>query len=252
MTQDAGQNKGDLSDLSLHALRLHCAQESNRFFARQPYDPRFCFELFRRAAVESNQRAWEWLYDQYLPLVSGWVKRHPLSTILDEESDYFVNRAFEKLWNALTAEKFTRFADLKSVLRYLQMCVHSVMIDYRRGLERSQVLGQPVELDTIGTDDPEDGLTQMSDPGQEDLEGQVLAGAQADLLWQMLEARCKDERERKILYGSFVLALKPGEMCEQYPTLFTDVHDVYSLKENLLARLKRDQEIKLALIDVFH
>src|SRR5688572_16981463 len=115
----------------LHHLRLgsvarRCAQESELFFRREPNDPRFCFELLRRAILEHNQDAWEMSYSQYRTLVSGWITRHPGFTDSGEESGYFVNAAFDKFWSAITPDKFALFADLRAVLRYLQMCVHSV------------------------------------------------------------------------------------------------------------------------------
>ncbi len=61
--------------------------------------------------------------------------------------------------------------------------------------------------------------------------------------WVWLGARMKDEKEQKVLYGSFVLDLKPREIFDHYNQLFSNVHEVYRLKENILARLRRDTEI---------
>lgn len=87
--------------LTLPGLALRCGQESERFFRRQDYDPRYCFELFRRAILHRNSQAWEIIYTQYRPLVAGWVERHPTFPTSHEENEYFVNRAFEKMWTAL-------------------------------------------------------------------------------------------------------------------------------------------------------
>ncbi len=121
-----------LEALSHTNLVQHCRHESQRFFQQQPNDPSFCYELFRRAVNGPNQAAWSAIYSQYTPLAVGWVEHHAGFASCEEEALYFVNRAFEKMWSALTPEKFTRFADLKSLLRYLQLCVHSVIIDQIR------------------------------------------------------------------------------------------------------------------------
>ena len=64
------------------------------------------------------------------------MQRHAAFPASGEEAQYFVNRAFDKLWTAMTPQKFERFPDLKSLLRYLQMCVHSAIIDHVRVAER--------------------------------------------------------------------------------------------------------------------
>ena len=90
---------------TLAGIAHRCAQETERFFQRQRHDPGYCFELFRRAIEHRNQRAWELIYTQYDAQVSRWVKRHSAFPTSDEEVPNFVNRAFEKMWVALTAEK---------------------------------------------------------------------------------------------------------------------------------------------------
>lgn len=218
--------------MSLSSLRFRCAEESDRFFRRQDYDPRYCFELFRRAIVEQEQRSWELVYRQYKPLVSNWVGRNSLTHTLSEEVEYFVNRAFEKFWSAVTPEKFDNFSDLKALLRYLQMCVHSVLVDSARMAERAQLLAE--ESDEAGS------------PGEElepDPEELALERARNTDLWQWINARLKDERERCVLYGSFVLEMKPAEIFQAYRRHFANVREVYTVKDNLLARLKRDDEL---------
>ena len=59
---------------------------------------------------------------------------------MDEEPQYFANRAFEKMWGVLSPQKFGQFPNLKSLLRYLQMCVHSVIVDYARRGEQATLL----------------------------------------------------------------------------------------------------------------
>jgi DNA-directed RNA polymerase specialized sigma24 family protein len=222
--------------LTISGLRHRCAEESDRFFRQQPYDPWYCFELFRRAILEQNERAWDMLYRQYRPLVTGWVERNATFSRFNEQPDFFVNRAFEKFWSAVTPEKFPDFPELKSLLRYLQMCVHSVIIDYARRAERARQLdeGDEERLETV--------MMGEVDPEAEALERVENAG-----LWRWIAERLNDDRERVLLYASFVLAMKPAEVLESYPQQFTDIREVYTTKENLMARLRRDGELQQRL-----
>jgi DNA-directed RNA polymerase specialized sigma24 family protein len=226
----------DLRKLALSQVAQRCGQETNLFFQRERHDPRFCFELFRRAIVDRSQDAWTLVYAQYKPLVSGWVERNSSFVGCGEEVQYFVNRAFEKMWTALPSERFQRFPNLKSLLRYLQMCVHSVIVDYvRRG-----------ELDVVDVE-PETSVT--SDSSREPVSGgSALDRLYGEDLWRAISDRLKDDRERIVVHGSFVLALKPREIQVRYAELFPHVKDVYRVKENVLARLARDTALRAFLL----
>jgi len=217
--------------LSLGSIAHRCAQETDLFFHRHAYDPRYCFELFRRAILHKNERAWEFLFQQYHPLVTGWVKRHSAFPSTGEEVQYFVNRAFERMWSALTPEKFARFSDLKAVLSYLQMCVHSAIIDAVR-------LAGP---DTIDIDQKRTAI-QHGTPGSS-IEDRALQRAQNEEFWLLINERMGNEKERLVVYGSFVLALKPRQLHSQFPDSFDDVQEIYRIKQNVLARLRRDHEL---------
>jgi DNA-directed RNA polymerase specialized sigma24 family protein len=221
----------DLQSLHLHLLRSRCMEESERFFQRLENDPRFCYELFRRAISLRNQQAWEYIYLQYQPLVSGWVERHPLFHVLNEEKAYFVNRVFEKMWRRLTPEKFALSTGLSAVLSYLHKCVNSVLVDTMRTRERYELFGEETEEQSGGQ-----GIEEQSP--EEEVERRDLA----EKIWAMLQERLKDEKERLTAYGNFVLALKAADIYQEYPGKFRSVQEVYRVKENLLARLKRDQE----------
>lgn len=219
--------EADLQRLTLIGIAHRCAQESDHFFKRQPHDPRFCFELFRRAVLHRNQHAWELLYDQYRPLVTGWVQRHPHFTECGEEADYFVNGAFEKIWSRLTPETFDRFPNLKSLLRYLQMCVNSAIVDFVRAREQAVRLEQvnPAALADDQTAGRNDAVTRLE---------------RAEL-WGWLQAQLKDTKEEQAVYGTYVLGMKPQELYAHYRDTFRDVNEVYRVKENVLARLRRDK-----------
>lgn len=214
----------ELRSLSLAGITHHCQQESERYFRRQPNDSTYCYELFRRAIFERSDAAWELIYRQYTPLVSGWIERHTGFVNSGEDVNYFLNRAFEKMWSAIQPEKFARFPDLKSLLRYLQLCVHSVIIDHVRteefvALEEPTVVLEGVEVPII------DQLQQQA-------------------FWHQIQLRLSDEREQQLLYYRYALGLKPRQVCEHFATEFPDINEVYGMTQNILARLRRDEELR--------
>ena len=221
----------DLRMLTLAGIAHRCRRETERFFQSQDHDPQYCFELFRRAIVERSQRAWELVYDQYRPLVAKWVERHSAFPGSGEEIQYFINRAFEKMWIALTPAKFTHFSNLSSLLRYLQMCVHSVVLDQVRAAQRCTYLVRA------------ESWPAERGAGGSLAEDQALDRVHSQEMWREIGTRLHNEKERRVVYGSFVLALKPRELYAHFRETFRDVRDVYRVKENVLARLRRDAEL---------
>jgi DNA-directed RNA polymerase specialized sigma24 family protein len=212
-------------------LAQQCAEETERFFHHQTYDPRHCFELFRRAILEHDSLAWEAVYTQYQPLVGKWVQQHPGFEASGEEAQYFINRAFEKIWAALKPDRFKQFTELGALLRYLKMCVHSVIADH----SRSHKLAELYDL-------AEEGTPEKADPGPS-IEDWALDRMHRLKFWDSIHARLNDDKERRVIYGSFVLALKPRELYDEFPNTFESVDEVYHVKQNVLARLRRDPEV---------
>lgn len=225
------EQSNPFAPLSLGEIALRCAQETQKFFQNVAYEAGYCFELFRRAVVGSDQRAWDLVYQQYHAQVLRWVNRHPAFSACREEAQYFVNRVFERLWRSLTPDKFANFADLKRVLAYLQLCVHSLILDdCVRAREAPDADDQ--ELDELLERLPyRDGQTP---------EDEALTRNRRRQLWRWLAGRLKDEQERAVIEGLFVFGLKPRQMLATYPGLFASVQDVYRLKQNVLDRLRRD------------
>jgi hypothetical protein len=216
---------------TLSDLARRCAEETERFFRGHSYDPQHCFELFRRAILERETLAWEAVYSQYQPLVGRWVQQHSGFETSGEEVEYFTNRAFEKIWAAVTPDKFGQFTELGSLLRYLKMCVHSVITDHNRSLKLD-------ELYSLA----EEGAGEKEEEGPS-LEDWSLERIQRLSFWDAVNARLNDEKERKVVYGSFVLALKPREVYDQFQRMFASVDEVYQIKQNVLARLRRDADL---------
>ena len=96
---------GDPRLFDVDRLADECAEHTARFFSRMAHNTAYCFELFRRAIVGCNSYAWEKIYQQYHSLVASWVRHHTGLAEVEEEVDYFVNCAFDRMWSALTPAK---------------------------------------------------------------------------------------------------------------------------------------------------
>jgi hypothetical protein len=112
------------------------------------------------------------------------------------------------------------------------MCVHSVIIDSIRLAEQNEA---NTSLEAL---EAEDSLCGSS------VEDEALTRMQYKSLWDCLSARLHDEKERRVIYGSFVLNLKPQELQTTYRGTFRDVEEIYRVKQNVLERLRRDPDFR--------
>lgn len=230
----------EVEAMALDTLRQLCAQEGE-------LDPRSCYELFRRAIQNGDQLAWEAVFDQYSPRAASWVERHPLFPALREESEYFVNWAFTKMWRTLSPEKLARFYALAPALRYLQMCIHSALVDFARLRAWDALTDEYVDpIDETATTPGSPGRPselRVSRGGSAGAEEQAYSHRRGESLWNLLGEHFQDDRERRAAYGTFVLALTPEQVQAQYPARFQDTQEVMEVEEALLGRLRQDESL---------
>jgi hypothetical protein len=218
------------TQLDLATLLRRCVAESEKFYRGQAHDTRWSYELFRRAVVERNTEAWEMLYVHYSSLVEGWVRRSSAFSSTGESSEYFVNRAFEKYWSAMTPDRFERFPDLASLLRYLQLCTSSVVIDSVRAQSWAEVVGEEAM--------PR-GRVSYSAP---DEEAEARVGRHE--FWRFIESQLHNEQERVVVHCSFVMGMTPRAIFARHSALFGTISEVYNVKRNVLGRLSRSAPLR--------
>jgi len=223
-------HESQFPDMSPGELAGRCEQETERYFHQQSHDPRYCFELFRRAIQAGDQAAWDIVCNQYQPLVTGWVRQHSGFQNSGEEIQYFVNGAFGKIFSTITPVRFDGFSDVGALLRYLKLCVHSVIVDYNRSAEQMSLYPLEEASNTVSTDPA--------------VEEQEIDRAHQKTFWEWINTRLNDDKERAVIYGSFVLALKPQEIFDLFPNRFTDIDEIYRVKQNVISRLRRDPEFR--------
>jgi len=218
--------------LSNSDLACCCSEETNKFLRQAVSNDRFCLELFRRAIGRRDDEAWTYIYQQYAPLVLTWVTQHQSTTLLlgQEGSAPLVNAAFAKFAQALTPAKMGRFDSLAAILKYLKMCVHSVVADEMRSRQARQY---EETLETI-----------EQEPASDDPADDVVSAISAQSLWQIIQEELNGEDERVLIYLAYVHGMKPGEISRHHRHLFPTVDDVYRIKRNVLERLRRNKRLR--------
>ncbi len=220
-------------ELPMVELARRCREETLRFLNGEDRDDAFCFEIFHRAVVDRDDHAWEAIVAQYRGIVLAYVSQHTAAALLREPDDYWINRSFQRFWSAVGAERFDQFPDLPALLKYLKLCVHSVLMDEVRARRAASA----TSLEDVPESLPASGSSERNVLGK-------LAGEQ---LWAAIQRLLQDEAEQHVVYLSFARDLKPAEIAERHPNLFQGVADVYRVKRNVIERLRRSAEIRAFL-----
>jgi DNA-directed RNA polymerase specialized sigma24 family protein len=218
--------------LPLADLARRCREETLRFLGGDDRDDAYCFEIFQRAVVERQDAAWAAIVTQYRGIVLAYVGQHTAAAAMRESEDFWINRAFQRFWTAVGPDRFDRFADLPSLLKYLKMCVHSVLMDEMRARRA-----------TTSLEDVPESL-----PSRTNAERTVLGNLAGQQLWEAIARQLQDDAERQVVQLSFARDLKPSEIAERHPDLFATVADVYRVKRNVIERLRRSTEIRSFLM----
>jgi hypothetical protein len=152
---------------------------------------------------------------QYRTLVRAWIGQHPFRAALGGTDDFWVTRSFARFWYVIHPPRIGAFHGLTELLRYLKLCVHSVMLDEQRA--RHAIRDKPIRED-VGN----------------------AGGVSAEHLWATIQADLKDGDERLVAYLCLVLAMKPEEVQSHAPERFGSVAEVRAVKDTLLDRLRHN------------
>jgi DNA-directed RNA polymerase specialized sigma24 family protein len=213
--------------LSPSQLRQRCAAVQRGMAVHEP----FCYELFRRAIVQKDQRCWEEIFDHYQSFVRSWLKKMvPSGRVHEIEEQEMITIIFGKFWRSYDRTRFSRAQHVGQILSYLQSCVVSCVNDERRKQKRKGL--KTVEWNDQTPDS--DALEHLED---------VLKVIYCQQVWQKLEELCQTEQERVILRLSVVDDCKPKEIAELRPELFVDADDVYPIKRKLMERLRANEDL---------
>ena len=223
------EGKLDLKSMDLLTLVGRCVREREQYRRTHQHDTSFGFELFRRALAEGDQDAWNHVYVQFHGLVECWVRRSSAFSHSDESCESITLAAFARFARVVTPGRFISFPNLATLLRYLRRCAESVVLDGLRAQRPTDSLPDEALLEEVGLAQAPD------DTSMERVERQEF--------WNAVMSLLHNEAERVVVLRSFVLGMRPGDIYQARPDLFASIADVYSVKRNVIVRLRRNLQI---------
>jgi hypothetical protein len=226
--------RSDLTALTLAELCAEAQRQELNFVGGLPSEDAAGVELFRRAIVQRDDAAWAAVISLYRGLLLAQAGRQVVRGLVVEDDGFCVDRAFQRFWRATRAGSIHQFDDLASILKYLKLCLASVLLDEARQRRRNAV--------TCIDDVPADA-SLSDDPSARAL-GHI---ARAEL-WQAIDRELRDDAERLVARQSFVSGMTPREIKARHPDQFGDIADVYRIKRNVIDRLRRSPAVR-RLID---
>lgn len=217
----------DILSASLDELIADCNVNTAAYFAGRSRDDSAAMELFRRAILDRDEGAWGALYDAYLPLVMGWVRRHPSARGCGEDIEYLANRAFERFWRAVRAERLARFPNPRALLGYLKLCATCAVVDAARANR---------DAECRGLDDAE--VASEGRGGVERAEALV----SAEQLWRTV-VEVLPTTQTRLAWEVLVLGMTPRQILAAHPVEWGSIKHVYEAKAGLLRRLRASPKL---------
>lgn len=218
--------------LPTQELACLCAQEIAQYRVGEMSDERYGRALFYRAISMRDEEAWTCIYQQYTPLLLTWVSNHPQAIYVLEYDNYdsVVNAAFARFSQALTPAKFDSFPSVAALLQYLKQCVRTAIIDLLRAQRNRQ-------METVLD------LAELEPPGNDPAD-YVVGQLEMGDVWQEIQHTLRSEKERVCATLLYVDGLDAHEIQRRHRRLFPTVAEVYRVKYNLLARLRRNRLLR--------
>jgi hypothetical protein len=214
----------------LEELRAEAEAQEARFVSGQTSFDAAALELFRRAVEEADETAWAAILELYRGLITAHCNRVVVRAFVHEDDRTFVERAFERFWLATRSSGLSQFADLASILKYLKLCLASVLLDEARARRRQLAV-------------PLDEVSAEAHVSEDPVQLATSRGAWAEL-WAAVQAELRTDDERLVATASFAHGLTPREIRRRYASRFQDVGDVYRLKRNIVERLRHNAAIQ--------
>ena len=204
--------------MSLPELTNRCTNEIQKYNQREPHNDQCCLEIFRRALLQQDSRAWSVLTERFHGIVLSWVRRHPQrEAVRDIDSEEnFVALTFERFWRVTVRNKTLEFTTLAGALVFLRACVNSVIIDTLR--------------------------SQKEIPIPENFERVAPEPDESNQRWEVIKGFIPNAREQRLAYLLYYCGLKPRQIVQLLPREFNDVHEIFRLTRNIIDRLRRNKD----------
>jgi hypothetical protein len=207
------------SGMTAAELAAHCVGEINTFLRGEPGTETYSVELLRLATVQGDMVARAWIQQCFHELVLSWFRSHPDRGVANElhGEEYYVALTFESFWQATTLTQCVEFNSLTGVLQYLHACLNGAMIDTLRTYSRSKKIA----------------LLNRGEPGKLLIEDKF----ESNGVWDSLKKVIPNGDEQRLAFLLFHCGLKPRQIMLFCPQEYSDVHEIYRLRSNILNRL---------------
>ena len=203
---------------STMCFSAQCRREISMDCCGDPSTDEHDFELFRRATVQGDQDAREWVQQCLSEVVHDLLRRHPSREVACrlESEEHFVAATFERFWQ-LTIDQKLEFSTFATVLPYLRLSLNGAILDMLRASSRPKKVQFP-QTDFLGKSQMEDETSSTE-------------------VWERLQRVLLNVREQRLAYLLFQCGLRPREIVRFCPQEWNDVQDIYRLRGKIMERL---------------
>lgn len=175
-------------------------------------DEQYCLEKFV-LAKQGDLCAQQWFQRRFSGILRDWFDHHPYKEeacrIRSEE--FYVNGAFQVAWESPFDGARMEFDSLSTVLRYLAANLNG------------QILGALRSVKSPG----KSSIVQEQEEYKKDR-------ADAQELWEHLQALLTNQRERRLGYLLFHCGFKPMEIVEAHPEEFNDLAEISQVRLTIM------------------
>ena len=219
MSPSSSRRDPALLKLTNQELATHCLTELDHYLRWEPYAEEYGLELLCRATIQDDQDAWDRVQQCFSGIVLGWLHRHPCRTAAcrSESKATYVALLSERFRQATTLNQRVEFNSLATGLQYLRACLNGVILDALRICVRAREI-------------------PLQEPGDQG-EPHVADSSTNSEVWEILQTMLPDRREKRLAYLLFHCGLKPREIVRFCPQEWSDVHEIYRLRCNIMQRL---------------
>ncbi len=174
----------------------------------------YAVDLFRRAILEHDMQARQWVQRTYHDTAVAWLRAHINKEMVYQlnSEDFYVAQAFERLWQVAANQHNVTFATLPEALQYLRASLNSVLVEDLRAAARP-----------------------TNSPAQGD-------HAQGSTVWETLCTLLQDVREQRLAYLLYNCGLEPCAILQKCPQEFYDLQEILRLRRKILVQLMNRPE----------
>jgi hypothetical protein len=176
-------------------------------------------ELLRRASIDGDLEAWTAFQQSLEETVLTWLHEHPgrEAACRVHSERHFVAQAFEQV-HQVVVRRQVACETLSEVVLYLRASLNGAILEALRVSRRPGAASSPWP---DGENRPE-----------------------RSAVWDRLQARLSNQRERRLAYLLYHCGLEPAEIVRCCPQEWSDVHVVARLRRSILMQLMKGPELE--------